>query len=79
MDGRTYQLVVEGELGDHLASAFDGMALKNQGGNAVLTGHVRDQAELQGLLQQISDLGLSLVSASVLDQSDAADGRRHDV
>jgi hypothetical protein len=70
MQGRTYRLVVEGELGDHIAVAFDGMALTNQGGNAVLIGPIRDQAELQGVLQRISDLGLSLLSASVLDQED---------
>ena len=70
MQGRTYRLIVEGELGDHLAAAFNGMALENHSGNAVLVGHMRDQAELQGVLQRISDLGLSLVSASVLDQGD---------
>ena len=70
MEGRTYRLIVEGELGDHLAPAFNGMALENRSGNAILVGHMRDQAELQGVLQRISDLGLSLVSASVLDPED---------
>jgi outer membrane PBP1 activator LpoA protein len=70
VDGRTYRLTVQGELGEHLGPAFAGMELRNEGGNAVLTGRVRDQAELQGLMQRISDLGLSLVSASAVDEAD---------
>ncbi len=70
MEGRTYRLVVEGELGDHFASAFPGMALENHGGNAVLIGHIQDQSELQGLLLRISDLGLSFVSATSIEDED---------
>ena len=70
MDGRRYRLTVEGELGEHLGPAFAGMKLRNEGGKAVLTGRVRDQAELQGLMQRISDLGLSLVSAKRVDEAD---------
>jgi hypothetical protein len=36
-------------------------------GTTTLTGHVRDQAELQGLLRRVSDLGLTLLEAAVLD------------
>jgi len=46
------------------------MELTNEGGNAVLTGHVRDQAELQGLLQRISDLGLNLINANSFDEGE---------
>jgi hypothetical protein len=59
--GRTYQLIVAGELSDQLGSAFDGMTLMRTGGTTTLSGHVRDQAELQGLLQRVSDLGLTLL------------------
>jgi hypothetical protein len=68
--GRTYRLTVEGELGEHLGPAFERMELTNEGGNAVLTGHVRDQAELQGLLQRISDLGLNLINANSFDEGE---------
>jgi hypothetical protein len=54
---RTYRLIVEGELSDDLARAFPGMALTRADGSTALTGTVRDQAELQGLLQRSSDLG----------------------
>jgi hypothetical protein len=70
VEGRTYRLTVQGELGEHLGPAFARMALTNEGGNAVLTGRVRDQAELQGLLQRISDLGLNLINANSFDEDE---------
>jgi hypothetical protein len=66
---RTYRLIVEGELGDDLALAFPGMALIRHEGSTALTGTVRDQAELQGLLQRASDLGLTLLEAKAIDDS----------
>jgi hypothetical protein len=35
-----------------------------------LSNQVRDQAELQGLPQHISNLGLTLLSASTIDEND---------
>ncbi len=60
---REYRLTVEGELSDRMRPAFEGMTLTREQGNTVLTGTVRDQSELQGLLQRVSDLGLTLLSA----------------
>jgi len=48
---------------------FDGMILTRAGGNTTLTGPVRDQAELQGLLQRVSNLGLTLLEAVALDEA----------
>jgi hypothetical protein len=66
---REYTLVVEGELSDQLGSAFAGMTLTRKEGQTLLVGQVRDQAELQGLLQRISNLGLTLLSASTTDEN----------
>jgi hypothetical protein len=77
MGHRTYRLIVEGELGDELALAFPGMALTRAAGSTVLTGTVRDQAELQGLLQRTTDLGLTLLEARALDDATGPD-RRND-
>ena len=70
MPGREYRLVVEGELGATLEGAFEGMVLTRAAGNTVLVGEVRDQAELQGLLQRLSNLGLTLLSAAAVGESD---------
>jgi hypothetical protein len=62
-----YQLIVAGELGDHLKPACHGLRLTRTGGNTVLTGTVRNQAELQGLLERVSDNGLTLLEVRALD------------
>jgi hypothetical protein len=68
--GREYQLVVEGELSDDVGGLFEGMTLTRQRGKTLLVGPVVDQAELQGLLQRVTDLGLNLISATALDGED---------
>ena len=66
MAERRYRLVVAGELSAPVEHAFEGMRLERDGGNTALIGPVRDQASLQGLLQRVSDLGLTLLSANAL-------------
>ena len=68
MPGRTYQVIVAGELSDQIVPAFEGMTLTRAGGTTTLSGHVRDQAELQGLLQRVSDLGLTLLAVNAGDE-----------
>lgn len=43
------------------------MSLRCNRGNTVLVGLIRDQAELHGLLQRVSDLGLTLLSVNTID------------
>jgi hypothetical protein len=74
MPVREYRLVVEGELSDDLGGAFPGMTLTRKKGKTLLVGQVRDQAELQGLMQRISNLGLTLLSAST---TEADEGGSH--
>jgi hypothetical protein len=64
---RDYCVVVDGELSNGLGQAFEGMSLSREEGRTVLVGSMRDQAQLQGVLQRISDLGLTLLSVSALD------------
>jgi hypothetical protein len=61
-----YRVVVDGELSDDIGRAFQGMSLSRDDGKTVLVGIMRDQAELQGVFQRISDLGLTLLSVSAL-------------
>jgi hypothetical protein len=64
VDAVRYRLVVEGELGPRYASAFEGMHVEHCDGNTALEGEVADQAHLQGLLDRIGRLGLTLVSVT---------------
>jgi hypothetical protein len=65
--GRTYRLIVEGELSERLTIALQGMTITRADGTTTLTGHIRDQPELQGLLQRVSDLGLTLLEVTAID------------
>ena len=67
MPTREYRLVVEGELSDSIGVVFEGMTLTREEGNTVLAGPVRDQTELQGLLQHLSALGLTLLEATAVE------------
>jgi hypothetical protein len=71
-----YRLTVEGELSDRAGQAFEGMTLTREEGKTVLVGRVRDQAELQGLLQRVSDLGLTLLGATAIGEDEEHEGRR---
>jgi hypothetical protein len=59
-----YCIVVEGELGPRYAAAFDPMKLDAHDGTTAITGRIQDEAELRGLLDEVSQLGLSLVSVT---------------
>ena len=59
---------------------FEGMELAHAEGTTTLTGPVRDQAELQGLLQRVSDLGLTLLEVTAIDdQTERASAGRQPV
>jgi hypothetical protein len=67
MPTREYRLIVEGELSDSMRVVFECMTLTRQDGKTVLAGPVRDQTELQGLLQRVSALGLTLLEARAVE------------
>jgi hypothetical protein len=67
MTGRNYRITVGGEISDRMNGAFQGMTLTRTEGNTELIGYVRDQSELLGILQRVSALGLTLISASPVD------------
>jgi len=64
VDGVRYRLVVQGELSSRFSGAFEGMELDAQDGMTVISGTIRDQAHLHGLLDRIASLGLTLVSVT---------------
>jgi hypothetical protein len=62
--GRTYRVVVAGELGGRFTEAFDNMRVTVVDGHTEITGTVVDRAQLWGILRRIGDLGLTLLSVS---------------
>jgi hypothetical protein len=63
-----YRIAVQGELSDRYAMAFEGMGMEVENGLTVLTGEVKDQSHLHGILDRIGALGLKLMSVENLSE-----------
>jgi hypothetical protein len=59
-----YRIVVQGELSQRFASSFVGSSLEAGDGETTMVTEIIDQAQLQGLLSQLADLGLILLRLS---------------
>ncbi len=60
-----YQIRVQGHLSSQWTDWFGGLKIENQpNGEAMLSGRLPDQAALYGILNQIRDAGLTLISLS---------------
>lgn len=69
-----YRLRVDGHLDHHWSSWFGDLTLTHEDdGTTSLTGAVADQAELHGLLTKIRDLGVTLISVTVVEPSTTID------
>ena len=67
-DAGYYRIRVNGHLAPRWATRFDGMSLTQQDdGTTLIQGLVVDQAALHGLLHQLRDIGLPLVSVTRVD------------
>ena len=63
-----YEIRLQGHLAARWTARFDQMTLTTHGdGTTTLEGPVVDQAALHGLLTQLRDLGLPLLSVTNLD------------
>jgi hypothetical protein len=68
----TYQIRIEGHLGEQWSDWFDGLTITLQNnGDTLLTGPVIDQAALYALLRKVRDLGMPLVSLQRLEPDPA--------
>ena len=66
-----YRLHISGRLDGHWSPWFGGLTVTSEDdGSTSLTGAVADQAELHGLLAKIRNLGVTLISVTVVDPTD---------
>jgi hypothetical protein len=63
-----YRIVVRSELSDRYASTFEGMRMETKDGQTILTGEIKDQPHLFGILERLSSLGLELLSVEALSE-----------
>jgi hypothetical protein len=61
-----YEIVVLGEFDARFASAFEEMTIQTEGGRTHIIGEVIDQSQLLGLLDQVRNLGIELISVNLL-------------
>ena len=67
-DAETYEIRIQGRLGDRWAAWFDDMEiLASDDGTTLIRGRIADQAALHGLIQKVRDLGLPLLSVTRTD------------
>jgi hypothetical protein len=56
------EIKVKGKLEPHWAEWFDSMNIKIEPHTTIISGFVADQPALQGLIEKVSALGLTIVS-----------------
>ena len=66
--GKIHRIVVRSELGERYASAFEGMRMETKDGQTILSGEVKDQSHLYGILNRLNGLGLELLSVRALSE-----------
>jgi hypothetical protein len=67
-DGLFYEIKIKGQLEEHWSDWLGGLEIaQDEQGNSLLTGFIPDQAALHGILAQIRDLGLNLISIAPKD------------
>lgn len=74
-----YQIRVKGHLDGALGSWFEGFTITNQeDGDALLIGPIQDQAALHGILNRISNLGVTLISVNSVPEEDPENLQKDD-
>ena len=66
--GTLYRILVRSELTDSYASAFEGMEMETKNGQTILSGEVKDQPHLFGILERLNSLGLELLSVQTFSE-----------
>ena len=62
-----YQIKLRGHLGEHWADYLEGISLTLDGEATLITCQVADQAALYGLLRNLRDLGVPLLSVTQVE------------
>lgn len=67
----SYQFRIQGHVDNSLADWFAPLSVANEpNGEATLTGPVRDQSELYGILMKLANLNFTLIAMQRISNSD---------
>jgi hypothetical protein len=61
MKGKT-KITIQGHLDKKWKNRFEGMKISYEGDNTILTGTLKDEAHMHGVLNIIRDLNIKLIS-----------------
>ncbi len=61
MRGKT-NIIIQGHLDKKWKNRFEGMEISYEGDNTILSGNLKDEAHMHGVLNIIRDLNLKLIS-----------------
>lgn len=61
------QIKLKGKLGENWQDWFGNLAISHEDGLTKLAGSVADESEFHGILNQIRDLNLKLISAQIIE------------
>jgi len=63
MKGKTI-IKVQGHLNENWKDWFEGLEISYEGNNTILTGNLKDEAHMHGVLNRIMDLNLIIISVN---------------
>ncbi len=63
MKGETI-IIIHGHLDNEWKDWFDGLTISYDGANTCLSGNIKDEAFMHGILNRIRDLNLKLISVN---------------
>ncbi len=69
MKGKT-KITIQGKLDRKWENSFEGMKISYEKGNTILSGQIKDEAHLHGILNFIRDLNLKLISINPVENQE---------
>jgi len=66
--GEKTKIEVQGHLDKKWKNWFEGMNISYEGNNTILSGQVKDEAFMHGILNLIRDLNLKLISVNRMEE-----------
>jgi hypothetical protein len=68
MKGKT-KITVQGHLDEKWMNSFEGMKISYEGNNTILSGNLKDEAHMHGVLNIIRDFNIKLISVNPAEEN----------
>ena len=67
MPGNIYEIRVKGRVDSRWFQCYESLGVTYQAGDTILSGPIRDQSALHGVLERVRDLNLVLISLECVE------------